>query len=397
VAAVACTFLLLSSLLFSSSIIVHTLTHSSLSPSLFSPATPRDQQSVQQSGLTAYSFEKSDAAVYAFKSAIADTMPGIYPEDITINLILSLGATNPISDSAVFPTLAPTKRPSKNRVTDDDASATDDAYKVESYYYYGGARRELDGEGEGAARDLEAVAKSIKPRDSFPSLGSTSARAADDDTPVATTRSLGMGGDRKLFLGTTPANPTGIAVNYNVTLPIQRLGFTDPDVCYSTLSSQLISAIVGGNFSSFIQAEANNNGVATLLGDASSSSSDFAILNYVRVATGLVTQPPSSYPTATPSMPTSMPSSAPTSPPEGPHLYNEIVAGIVLTCAGIGVYYTTSLILGLLRVNVVAPPQKKMTDASLSAVSNDLDIKLKVFDDSHLAYDRAHGKEYVAV
>jgi hypothetical protein len=338
-------------------------------------------------------FEKSDAAVYAFKSAIADTMPGIYPEDVTINLILSLGATDPISESAIFPTLAPTKRPSKNRLTDDDASATDDAYKVESYYYYYSApapRRELDGDGE-------AAAKSIKPRDSFPSLGSASARAADDDTPVATTRSLGMGGDRKLFLGTTPANPTGIAVNYNVTLPIQRLGFTDPDLCYATLSYQLISAVVGGNFSAFIQAESNNNGVASLLGNASSTSSDFAILNYVRVATGLITQPPSSYPTATPSMPTSMPSAAPTSPPEGPHLYNEIVAGIVLTCAGIGVYYATSVALGLLRVHVVPPPQKKMTDANLASVSNDLDIKLKVFDDSHLAYDRAHGKEYVAV
>lgn len=350
---------------------------------------------MQQPGLTAYLFEKNDAAVYAFKSAVADTMPGIYPEDVTINLILSLGATNPITEKVAFPTLKPTKRPSKNHVTDDDGHVTDDAYKSQNYYYYGGARREL-GEGEG---ENQEQSKGITPRDSFPSIGSRSARAtdADDDTPVATTRSLGMGGDRKLFLGTTPSNPTGIAVNYNVTLPIQRLGFTDPDLCYATLSSQLISAITGGNFSNFIQAEAHNNGVGGLMGNSSSSTSDFAILNYVRVATGLLTQPPSSYPTATPSMPTSMPSAAPTSPDEGPHIFNEIVAGIVLTSAGIGVYYVTGLILGLLRVHVVPPPQKKSTEATLTAVSSDLDIQLKVFDDSHLAYDRAQGKEFVAV
>jgi hypothetical protein len=218
--------------------------------------------------------------------------------------------------------------------------------------------------------------------------------AADDDAAVVAHFKDYDSMERELFLGTTPENPTGIAVNYNVTLPIQRLGYNDPDLCFAVLSAQLVDSIASGNFTALIQAEAVNNGVDAILGSASTSSSDYAGLGYVRIATSLVTSPPSSYPTSTPSQPTTTPTSGPTKPPPPRPVYFEIVAGLVLTSVALGLFYTTSIILGLVRVDNVAVPKPEKKDDHISFDSPALEMQLwsdDSKDDAQLFnIDKAH-------
>jgi len=346
--------------------------------------------SIQQTGMTAYMFEKDSGAVYAFKSAIADTMPGVYPEDININLVLSLGGDINILKPEKFPTLAPTRKPRPPGSNDDDAYWTDDLFTeyvtddysitddftqptrkpttavdlIDNYVDFNITLAQARRRAESATMPMSAIRR-------------TEGADDDDSTPVGTTDSIGLGGrNRQLFLGTTPQNPSGIAINYNVSLPINRLGYTDADLCHAVLAGQLYDSIASGNFSSFIQAEAINNG-ASFMTNASSSSSDFAPLNYVRVQTGYVTRPPTSYPTATPSRPTVTPTAGPTVTPEGPQLYHEIVAGIVLTSCALGLFFVTSIVVGLLRVDKMDPPRKKAQDIELQSLSNDYDEKVQ--------------------
>lgn len=348
--------------------------------------------------------------MYAFKSAIADTMPGVYPEDVTINLILSLGADIDVMN-VQFPTLKPTKKPNNRPVKDDDGDNDD------GYYYAPNIDDDAADDDDNTDVAAPAARHLMKQKDSQSSLPSISSmqterdmrhkrsrrlNAKDDDTPVATTASLGMGGAaRELFMGTTPANPSGVAINYNVTVDVRALGFDDADLCYATLSTQLIDSITSGNFSSLIQAEAVNNGVTSILGNASSSESDFAILNYVRVFTGKTTNPPTSYPSATPSRPTTSPTSSPTKPPEPPHLYLEIVAGIVLTACSLALFYLTSIVIGALRSDVEVPKKNK-TDMMLRNVSA-ADLEQKIdhdelnWDENTDSFQSQQGKPHIAV
>jgi len=319
---------------------------------------------VQSPGLTAYGLESDLSAVYAFKAAVAGTMPGIYAEDITINLIISLGGgLDPITPR--FPTDEPTMKPVSLFGGDDDGGA--------NVYY-----------------DDDYVAPSMQPSARRRRL------STDDDAAVVAHFKDYDSMERELFLGTTPENPTGIAVNYNVTLPIQRLGYNDPDLCFAVLSAQLVDSIASGNFTALIQEEAVNNGVDSILGSASTSSSDYAGLAYVRIATSLVTSPPSSYPTSTPSQPTTTPTSGPTKPPPIRPVYFEIVAGLVLTSVALGLFYVTSIILGIVRVDNVAVPksEKKSNADHISFDSPALEMQLwsdDSKDDAQLFnLDKAH-------
>ena len=188
-------------------------------------------------GLTAFGLESDLSAVYAFKSAVAGTMPGIYPEDIAINLIISLGGgLDPITPK--FPTNEPTKKPIS---FDDEEQYGDDEEEEE--------KEDPKEEDNGGGEPTETPGRRLSTDDDAPVM----AKFKDYDTM-----------ERELFLGTTPEHPTGIAVNYNVTLAIQRLGYNDPDLCYAVLSTQLVDSITSGNFTDLIQAEAVNAGVDIL-------------------------------------------------------------------------------------------------------------------------------------
>lgn len=318
---------------------------------------------MQSPGLTAYGLESDLSAVYAFKAAVAGTMPGIYPEDITINLIISLGGgLDPITPK--FPTDEPTMKP-VSFGGDDDGGA--------NVVYY----------------DDDYVSPSMEPTAERRRLSTE-----DDDAAVMAHFKDYDTMERELFLGTTPENPTGIAVNYNVTLAIQRLGYNDPDECFAVLSLQLTDSIASGNFTALIQEEAVNNGVSSILGSASTSASDYAGLGYVRIATSLVTSPPSSYPTSTPSRPTTTPTSGPTKTPPPRPVYFEIVAGLVLTSVALGLFYVTSIILGVVRVDSVAVPKSEKKDDHISFDSPALEMQLWSDDskDDALLFnlDKAH-------
>lgn len=321
---------------------------------------------MQSAGLTAFGLESDLSAVYAFKAAVAGTMPGIYAEDITINLIISLGGgLDPITPR--FPTDEPTKKPISYGGDDDDDGG-------QNIVYYD---------------------------DAYPTMEPTFTNrrlSTDDDADVVAHFKDYESMERELFLGTTPENPTGIAVNYNVTLPIQRLGYNDPDLCFAVLSAQLVDSIASGNFTELIQQEAVNNGVDSILGSASTTASDYAGLGYVRIATSLVTAPPSSYPTATPSQPTTTPTSGPTKPPPQRPVYFEIVAGVVLTSVALGLFYATSVILGLLRVdNVDYPKPEEKKGEHITFDSPALEMQLWSDDSKEDAQLYNPDKAHIAV
>lgn len=106
----------------------------------------------------------------------------------------------------------------------------------------------------------------------------------------------------------------------------------------------------------------------------------------MRIATSLVTSPPSSYPTSTPSQPTQTPTSGPTKPPPIPHVYYEIIAGVVLTSVALGLFYITSVILGMLRVANVEYPKAEEKKDAITFDSTALEMQLWTEDNP----DKAH-------
>ena len=51
-------------------------------------------QLVQQLGITADAFDQEDSAQWAFQSAVAAMMPGVFPDEITVNLVSTLTMEN---------------------------------------------------------------------------------------------------------------------------------------------------------------------------------------------------------------------------------------------------------------------------------------------------------------
>lgn len=173
---------------------------------------------------------------------------------------------------------------------------------------------------------------------------------------------------------------SGIGILYNVTININRFGFTDPEACFDTLSGQLLSGLANGNFSRSIQEYSVLLGTDSFT-QATSSLSDYTILQWVYVGQAVATQPPTSTPTQPPS---STPTTPPTPKPFRP-IYFELVAGIVITAVSVGIYYITTVITGLLRADQKF--EKKLYDEQKPNVDY-LDVKKLTEHD--LKIDRDH-------
>lgn len=220
-------------------------------------------------GIDAAMFQKDPNAIEAFKESVAATMPGVYPDEVTFNLITSL-------------------------------------------------RTEVEG-----SRKLE--------EDSQDKLD-------------------GHLDSRQLV----QYSPSGIGINYNVTLNIERFGFYDAALCFQTLQGQLNTAIANGNFTTFIQQNSLAFGTP-LFTNATSGSSDYVVREFVYVGQGINTQPPTSMPSSAPTHPSSMPTSQPTHSPLPNWFvhprYFEMIGGLVIAIVVFSAWYVTTVLMGVARVD----------------------------------------------
>jgi hypothetical protein len=180
---------------------------------------------------------------------------------------------------------------------------------------------------------------------------------------------------RKLQNGRKLVEKSGIGINYNVTVNIEQLGFTDPTETYETLSSQLVLAIANGNFTEEIQNQADILGVSTLL-SAGSSSSDFTLREFVYVFTEIITNPPTGAPTGAPTTPSSVPTSAPTH--MGGRKKFEVVAGLILTSIFILLQYLVTVATSYSRRLFELPDKTKIIEEEIPEENHEEQDELDV-------------------
>lgn len=260
---------------------------------------------MQQVGLNAELFNTDPAAIWSFQSAVAAMMPGVYPDEITINLVISL-------------------------------------YTINGTQYV--QNQGVNQAGTNGVRRLNA-GESIEDGVEAP-LGNQ----VNQPRYLQASNSTGNSSTYNPY----GPIPSGIGLNYNVTIhSIERLGYNDPALCFQTLSTQLIEGVKNGNFTSALAGFVAALNV-TILPSASSSAADFVFLrDFVYVGTPMMTNPPSSYPTTVPSGPTSQPSLAkhsvsPTAfVPKS--IYFDIGIGVTLACCAFYFVYMTSVVTAALR------------------------------------------------
>lgn len=356
-------------------------------------------QYLQQFGLTAGLFDADEAAQWAFRSAVAATMPGVFPDEVTFNLVISLQIINgtesivncgelcahrrlsdfdqitsssptPFPSKTIYlPSIPsdfpaqPTQFPSKQRVGSpieknpayptpaSPSTSTPSPSPLRGYSSNSPSVHmipssnpllEIRNTPSPSRVEITPTQYSQSPMTAEnPSFAQSPSTAEKTSNPSSATPSLA-------------SFPSGVGINYNVTIGnIQRFGFSDPADCYNSLSNQLVAGINDGSFTKYLKtfSEAYN---VTILPDASSEAKDFIFLRqFVYVQTPMETYPPSGFPTEIPTGPTGVPSSFAPSlfPTEANHpkLLYEIVAGITLTGILCSLAYLSSVVTGLLR------------------------------------------------
>jgi len=242
-------------------------------------------QNVQQYGLDANTFQNSTSAIYAFKSAIASTMPGVGAENVVINLVKTLTTT--VSTA------------------------------------------------KHVRRSLQDV----------------------NETIVA----------------------SGIGINYNITVNIVAFNFVVGASCYEFLSSQLITAIVDGNFTQYLKDEAANNNVNDLFKNASSTATDLTIKSYAFVASK-TTSYPSSSPTGAPSN-----MSSPTPEYLLPPQDFDLVGSMVIAAIVFATIYLTSVVIGCFRNSPdnkgrLPAIKSKLVDSKIQNVPKKIDLESHIIN-----------------
>jgi hypothetical protein len=210
-------------------------------------------QILNSRGLTADAFNADENAQYVFKTSVASTMPGVYPDEVAINVVESR-------------TIA---------VADDDAL---------------GFRR------------LETII------------------------------------------------PAGIGIDYNITTKIERFNYEDAKEAYEDLATKLVSAIQSGSFEAALVDMIEAFEVTSMPNVTSGATDLIRVREYATTTSVVVTNAPTSTPSLQPDESVQEPTTDDGS--DEPLGYVEIGAGITLTAAIFGVWYFSSMVLGLLRPKV---------------------------------------------
>jgi hypothetical protein len=136
--------------------------------------------------------------------------------------------------------------------------------------------------------------------------------------------------------------PSGIGINYNITVDYTRFGFEDADSFFQYIKLKLVTALKTGKFLSNLQAYLEFNDVHMMPTVISGPEDMVSLLNYAYVGRVRGTDPPTSEPTQ--GRPTNTPTSL------GIRIrYFEIVAGVIISAFLYGIYYIISVATGYLR------------------------------------------------